>query len=91
MNSATPAVKIEMIERSVRCFVLGLLGLLPVIGVPLAMMAESQYTRVRQIRDGHWNPAHHYLYWGVVCARLGLVLLALELTAAAAVYTLETR
>jgi hypothetical protein len=90
MNAA-PKVKIEMIELSTRCFFLGLFGLFPVLGIPAAALALRHYQRVLQIRDGHWNPAHRYLYWGVVCARLAVVLLALEITAAAAVYTMESR
>ena len=88
MNTA-PKVKIEMIELSVLCFLLGVLGLFPVFGIPAALVALRHHGRVLQIRDGHWNPAHHYLYWGAVCARLAVILLALELTAAAAVYTIE--
>jgi hypothetical protein len=90
MNTA-PKIKIEMITLSVRCFFLGVLSLFPVFGIPMAVLALRHHGRVRQIRDGHWNPAHRYLYWGVVCARLAVVLLALEITAAAAVYTMESR
>ena len=34
-----PAVKIKMMKGSFRCLVFGLLGLLPLIGVPFAMAA----------------------------------------------------
>lgn len=91
MNSAAPMVKIEMIELSARCFFLGLLSLLPVIGLPMLVLALRHHRRVCQIRNGHWNPAHRQLHWGVVCARMGVVLLALEITAAAAVCTMESR
>ena len=90
MNAA-PQIKIEMITLSVRCFFLGVLGLVPVFGIPMAVLALHHHGRVRQIRDGYWNPAHRYLYWGAVCARLAVILLALEITAAAAVYTIEAR
>ena len=34
-----PAVKIKMMKGSIRCLVFGLLGLLPVIGLPFALAA----------------------------------------------------
>lgn len=64
--------KIEMIERSLSCFRLGLVGLLPVIGIPWAMMALAQYGRVKRGRGAAWNPAQRYLFWGALCARMGL-------------------
>ena len=93
---AAPLVRIEMIQRSLRCFFLGLFGLLigllvPVIGIPLTLIALRQSRRVRQIGNGHWNPADRYFYWGVVFIRLGLVLIAIELTAVAAILTIELR
>ena len=91
MNPAPPLVRIEMIESSVRCLVLGVLGLLPLIGLPMLVLSLRHYRRVRQIGGGSVNPAQRQLHWGLVCARLGVVLLALEITAAAAVYTMESR
>jgi hypothetical protein len=39
MNAA--AAKIQMLKGSMRCFVFGLLGLLPAIGLPFALMAMA--------------------------------------------------
>ena len=63
--------KTEMIERSLRCFVLGLFGLLPVIGIPMAVMSLAEYRRVMRGQGDMWNPAHRYLFWGGMCARAG--------------------
>ena len=74
MKPVPQMAKIEMIERSLRCFALGLLGLLPVIGIPMAVAALGQYWRVKRASRGIWNPAGRYLFWGGICARLGLIL-----------------
>jgi hypothetical protein len=66
--------KIEMMERSLRCFAFGLLGLLPVIGIPMAVISLVNYRRVIRGRGNQWNPAHRYLFWGGLCARMGLAL-----------------
>jgi len=67
-----PLTKVEMIERSMSCFRWGLLGLLPVIGIPMAVRALLHYHRVKSGPAGVWNPARRYLRWGGICARLGL-------------------
>lgn len=66
-----------MIEGSMRCFVFGLIGLLPVIGIPMAVISVAQYQRVKRGRGDMWNPAHRYFFWGGVCARMGLALFVL--------------
>jgi hypothetical protein len=72
MKPQPPMGKIEMIERSMRCFVLGLWGLLPVIGIPMALMSLLQNRRVKLGQGAMWNPAERYLFWGALCARIGL-------------------
>jgi hypothetical protein len=69
--------KIEMIERSLRCFVFGLLGLLPIIGIPMAIYSAVQYRRIKRGQGEMWNPAHRYLFWGGLCARMGLAVFLL--------------
>ncbi len=86
MNAVTPQVKIEVIERSLRCFVLGVCGLLPVIGVPLAIMALAQHQRVKQIAGSQWNPAQRRLRSGALCAWLGIALFLLEVAIYIVVY-----
>jgi hypothetical protein len=74
MKPPQTLTKIEMMERSLRCFTLGLFGLLPVIGIPMAVLAAADYRRVIKGRGNMWNPAHRYLKWGGVFARMGLAL-----------------
>ena len=51
----------------------GLLGLLPVIGIPCAVRSLFHYRRLTSSQPGDWNPAHPYVRRGGICARLGLV------------------
>jgi hypothetical protein len=74
MKARPPLTKIEMIERSMRCFERGLPGLIPVIGIPMAVMALVQYRRVKLGQGAMWNPAQRYWFWGGVCARMGIAL-----------------
>jgi uncharacterized membrane protein len=90
MNATAPLIKIEMIRRSVRCQVLGIVGLFPLLGLPLAIAALAENRRVRRISGGQWNPAHRQLHRGVFCARVGVLLLFAEATLAVAVYIKET-
>jgi hypothetical protein len=69
---------------------MGLLGLLPLIGIPMAVWALVLHHRVASSQSGAWNPAQRYLRWGGICARLGLmVFLVIPLaTAAYVIFTL---
>lgn len=91
MNTSAPMIRIELIDRSVRCFVMGLFGLLPVIGIPLAIASMRQHWRIRQIQDALPNPAHRYLYWGIVFSRVAVALMAIEITITAAIITMASR
>jgi hypothetical protein len=53
-------------------FHLGLVGLLPVIGVPFGLAAVALFVRARLRRNREWNPAEHYLEWGAGFAVTGL-------------------
>jgi len=79
MNADTDA-KIQMLQSSVRCFVCGLLGLLPVIGLPFAIAALWISGRVRVKEKQMWNAAQSYRAWGVVCAAGGTVFWGFILT-----------
>ena len=72
MNSDATA-KIAMLEGSMRCFVFGLLGLLPGIGIPFAVAALWTAGRVRVREKQHWNAADPCRTWGVICAAIGLI------------------
>jgi hypothetical protein len=73
-------LKIRMIKNSLNCFVFGLLGLLPVIGFPFALIALvlSGNSRVRERR--FWNAAKPYRVCGVVCAAMGTIFWGFFLT-----------
>ena len=73
MNTDIPSAKIRMLNSSLRCFVLGLLGLLPLIGLPFALAALWISGRIRLQEKYLWNAARPYRIWGVVCAALGTV------------------
>jgi hypothetical protein len=73
MNSI-PASKIRMMKASIRCLFFGLLGLIPVIGLPYALAALWISGRIRLNEKNYWNAAKPYRICGVVCAALGTVL-----------------
>ena len=68
-----PAAKIKMIQGSVRCLTFGLLGLLPIIGLPFALAALWIGGRVRVKEKLFWNVARPHRLWGVTCAAIGAV------------------
>jgi len=79
MNTDTEA-KIQMLNGSMRCFVFGLLGLIPVIGLPFAIAALWISGRVRVKEKQMWNAARFYRIWGVVCAAGGTIFWSFILT-----------
>jgi ABC-type phosphate transport system permease subunit len=66
--------KVEVIQLSLRCFTMGLIGLLPVLGIPFAIVALSNYFHVNRLVGTQWNPAQTYLTWGLATALCGLFL-----------------
>lgn len=72
MKTVSPAVaKLKMMKASIRCLVFGLLGLLPVIGLPFALVALLMAGRVRYAEKQFWNPASSYRRIGFICAMVG--------------------
>ena len=71
---STPAVKIKMMEASLRCLSFGLLGLLPVIGLPFALAAAWQSGVARAGEKQHWNPARKLRLVGLACAIVGALM-----------------
>jgi hypothetical protein len=70
MNPAAEA-KIKMLNSSMRCFVYGMLGLIPLFGLPFALAALWISGRVRAKEKQMWNAARPYRIWGVVIATAG--------------------
>ena len=72
MNNSA-ADKLRMLNGSVRCLVFGLLGLLPLIGLPFALAALWLAGRVRWQEKRFWNAAKPYRIIGVTCAAMGTI------------------
>jgi hypothetical protein len=68
------SAKIKLLEGSLQCFVCGLIGLLPVIGFPLSVLALMSYRRVCVEQRGLWNAGQTYLVWGFVFGGAGIVI-----------------
>ena len=65
------AVKIRMMKSSLRCLMFGLLGLLPIIGVPFALAALWASFSARKQEKYFWNPAKPHRIVGLIFAALG--------------------
>ena len=79
MNADT-AGKIKMLNSSMRCFVFGMLGLIPVIGLPFALAVLWISGSVRVKEKQMWNAARSYRIGGVVCAAGGTIFWSFILT-----------
>ena len=73
MNANTEA-KIQMLRSSLECFICGLLGLLPLIGFPFAVVALVISGKVRIRQKTFWNAANPYWIVGIACGSLGILL-----------------
>jgi hypothetical protein len=65
--------KITMMRDSFRCFIYGLLGLLPGFGVPFAGAALVISGKVRVREKKYWNAAKPYRVLGVLAATSGTI------------------
>ncbi|MDW7979316.1 MAG: hypothetical protein RMH97_01955 [Verrucomicrobiales bacterium] len=65
--------KITLITRSIRCFVLGLIGLVPVLGLPFAISAWVYGVVTARKATGRFNPAARYLLLGRVLGLVGFL------------------
>ena len=75
MKTKSPAMlKLKMMKTSIRCLVMGLLGLLPLIGVPFALAALWSSFVARQQEKQFWNPAKPHQVIGLICASLGALI-----------------
>jgi hypothetical protein len=68
------AAKIAMLKGSMRCYIFGLLGFLPIVGLPFAFLALWFSGLVRKRERQYWNAAKPYRICGVVCAASGTVI-----------------
>jgi hypothetical protein len=72
MNNAG-AEKLVMLQTSLRCQVYGLLGLLPLVGLPFALAALWYAGRIRKLETRYWNAARPCRVIGVACAAAGTI------------------
>jgi hypothetical protein len=70
----TPEQKISILEDTLRCFVLGLCSLIPILGAGFAIAAGRAWARVHRADPGRWNPTRRYLRWGIGLASVGALL-----------------
>ncbi|HMJ88512.1 MAG TPA: hypothetical protein VK530_01780 [Candidatus Acidoferrum sp.] len=61
----------DTIAASLRCFILGLLSVVPVVGIVCALMSIAAYLGTS---TDSWNPARRYARLGVLLAAAGLAL-----------------
>jgi len=75
---ASPELLAELIEQSLRAFTLSLYGLIPLLGIPFAVLAVFKGWHARRLERDLWNPARGYrrtaVALGVFSALLGSTL-----------------
>ena len=64
--------RILVMEQSLRCFVFGLLGLIPGFGAAFGALSVIVFFKARLRAADQWNPARVYLNWGFGLATWGL-------------------
>jgi len=64
--------RIKLIRRSLRCFGLGIAGLIPVLGLPFAVAALVTFIKSARV-ETDWNPARRYLSMGLFFSIIGMV------------------
>jgi hypothetical protein len=68
-----PRLRIEVLEKSMRGFACGWIGLIPVLGGPLAIYAILLYFQVQRLSGEERNPAQRYLLAGLALGLLGAI------------------
>ena len=75
-------MRVSVIQLSLRAFVCGLIGVLPLIGLVPGLYALFCWARISRRYPAEWNPASGYLSWGTALAVLGLGITAVGIPAA---------
>jgi hypothetical protein len=65
--------RIQVIQQSIAVFVCGIIGFLPIVGLPTAIYALVVSIRIHFKFRKQWNPATAYLRAGEILAALGLM------------------
>ena len=66
--------KLKMMKASLRCLIFGILGLLPLIGVPFALAGLWFSYVARREEQRYWNPAKPQRSLGLICSAFGALL-----------------
>jgi hypothetical protein len=66
--------KVRVIKRSLLCYNVSWVSLLPLLGIIPALVTLILYRRLTNEVGEEWNPARKYALWGSVLAQLGLLL-----------------
>jgi hypothetical protein len=66
------SIRSESIRLSLRAFVGGLFGLLPLVGIPAALFAIVCWAKTLRRLNPSWNPGSRYLYTGLGFALAGI-------------------
>ena len=66
--------RVRVIERSLECFMMGWLSLMPIAGIFAAVRAVIVYQQARIEAGKEWNPARRYLIAGFVLSCMGSLL-----------------
>lgn len=69
-----PAEREWVVRHSFACQAMGLGSLVPLLGMPLAVMAVAEFWRVSRRSGGGWNPARRHLLLGLWLGLAGCVL-----------------
>jgi hypothetical protein len=80
--------RVEVIERTLRCYQAGWWSLVPVVGLGPAIVAFYYFARVRAATRNDWNPASTQLRVGLMLATIGcgLSLLLVSIGVSIAIY-----
>ena len=70
----TSVVKIKMMKASQRCMALGLLGLLPFVGILFALAALDASYSARRLERQFWNPGKPQRIMGLIYASIGALI-----------------
>ncbi len=77
--------KIRAMECSLRCFGFGLISLVPLVGVPAALIALYFFMQGHATAANEWNPAESYLQGGRFLALTGLLITLLTVLVVTAI------
>ncbi len=67
------AVKLKMMQASIRCLAFGVLSLLPLIGAVFGLAGLLASFSARKQEKFFWNPAKPHRIIGLICAAVGLL------------------